>query len=257
MLRHELREPSYASCCGAPTGSLVALFNGGPANLTLWDAATGKVARTFAGHPKVDPKLETGANVTCAAFGPEAALLASGGFDARVRLWDVRTGTASWNTAVGDRVCSIAFSRDGSLVAAGVFPKRVVVIASATGKKVAEITASKKAVTSVSFTPAGELVTGGGAGELLRWRLDGKKLVKLHAYVKPDGGGIEGIAVSPDGKFVAAASRARWMRVWEVDSGKERRSLAREGKLGLDVDFSPDGRQLMMAGPSPLVFVPV
>ncbi len=254
-LMHELRDPSYASCCGAPTGSLVALFNGGPADITLWDAATGTVVRTLAGHPKADPRHEAGGNVTCAVFGPGGALLASGGFDHRVRLWSVRTGAALTNTDVGGLVSSIAFSYDGSLVAAGVFPKRVVVIASATGKKVAEATASKKAVTSVAFTASGEIVTGGGAGELVRWRLDGRKLVRLHAYRKPDGGGIEGLAISPDGKLLAAASRARWMRVWELDSGSERGSLAREGELGLDVDFSPNGRQLMMAGPSPIVFV--
>ncbi|MEO8698598.1 MAG: hypothetical protein ABI867_01110 [Kofleriaceae bacterium] len=45
------------------------------------------------------------------------------------------------------------------------------------------------------------------------------------------------------------------MRVWELESGKQRTSLAREDKLALDVDFSPAGNQLVMAGPPSLVFV--
>ena len=235
----------------------MAAYNGDGGTIALWDAGTGASIRTLPGHPIASRKHTSGANTCCAALAADATTLASGGFDDAVRLWNVETGAARRAITVGALPYALAFSRDGSLLAVGVFPKKVLVMATATGKKIAEATASKNAVTSVVFMANGELVTGGGGGELVRWRLVGAKLVQVHAYVKPDGGGIEGVAISPDDSLLAAASRARWTRVWELESGRERRDLAREGELGLGVDFTPDGQHLVIAGPSPLAIVSV
>lgn len=245
---HSLSEPSYGACSGTYSGSIIAAFNG-ESTITLWDATTGKVVRVLDGHPDT--------NVTCVAFTADGSRLVSGGFDNWVRIWDAKTGRPGKHVEVDNKVWSVAFSHDGKLVAAGLFPATVVVIDAATGRKVAAATASKKAVTSVAFTPTGELVTGGGAGEIGRWKLEGKQLVRVLNYVKADGGGVEGLAISPDGRLMAAASRAHWMRVWELGSGKELPKLAREDVLGLDVDFSPDGRELVLAGPPSLVFVAI
>ena len=57
--------------------------------------------------------------MTSIAFSPDGVLLASGGRDGGVRLWDGRTGEglARFQASEGG-VTSIAFSTDGSLLAA-------------------------------------------------------------------------------------------------------------------------------------------
>ncbi|MFN3486306.1 MAG: WD40 repeat domain-containing protein [Planctomycetota bacterium] len=52
------------------------------------------------------------------AFSPEGRLLASGGADAMVRLWDPATGKeVRVLPGHGDRVTGVAFSRVGALLA--------------------------------------------------------------------------------------------------------------------------------------------
>ena len=47
----------------------------------LWEVATGENIHTFWGHPT---------DVLCLAFSPDSALLASGGYDGTILLWDVK-----------------------------------------------------------------------------------------------------------------------------------------------------------------------
>ncbi len=51
--------------------------------MKLWDADTGQLLRTFAGHS---------GEVTSVAFSPDGKQLFSGGSDGTRKLWDVATG---------------------------------------------------------------------------------------------------------------------------------------------------------------------
>ena len=47
----------------------------------LWDIRAGKNIATFLGHPT---------DIQCLAFSPDGTLLASGGFDGVIYLWDLK-----------------------------------------------------------------------------------------------------------------------------------------------------------------------
>jgi WD40 repeat protein len=51
--------------------------------LRLWDAATGRLVRTFADHSL---------KVLAAVFHPDGTRIASGGHDRSILLWDTVTG---------------------------------------------------------------------------------------------------------------------------------------------------------------------
>jgi WD40 repeat protein len=75
--------PHYSSCALSPDGKSLAIVSGDfrDSTIQLRDAATGKIVGQLQGH--------AGGAVTALTFSPDSKLLASGGRDTTVLLWDV------------------------------------------------------------------------------------------------------------------------------------------------------------------------
>ena len=98
-----------------------------PADLHLWDAATGR-------HLNEEP-MGSGFLVHCTAFSPDSSLVAVGGMDFMARVWDARTGRPITQRMRHDhRVGWVGFSPDGKTLATACWDKSVRLWDSRTGE---------------------------------------------------------------------------------------------------------------------------
>src|SRR5207302_5451325 len=110
-------------------------------------------------------------------------------------------------------VNAVAISPDGKLIAGGGSDGVVYLWDAATGAEVRRLAGHKREAVSLAFSPKGDVLAVGDAMTLRLWEVESGKL--LHTLESPSGR-VESVAVSPDGKLVAAAG----MGIWEITSGK-------------------------------------
>ncbi|MDQ3918994.1 MAG: caspase family protein, partial [Acidobacteriota bacterium] len=240
--------------------------------------ATPEEAKARGARPEL--VLQTGYAVMAATgmrFSPDGRLLAtySGMFSGQVKLWDTATGrelrTLAADTGgaefVSGGVRSVAFSRDGRLVAAGSDDGSTKVWDVSTGRELYKLGGDNRGtgqngVYGIVFSPDDQrLVTLGGmvpAGARV-WDLATGQLAGELEGVTLGGGAIYGWggpAVTPDGSQLLVLSQdgrgAPSIKFVETATGREARSVevphwdARTNAIGA-LAFTPDGR-LLSAG---------
>jgi WD40 repeat protein len=106
-------------------------------------------------------------------------------------------------------------------------------------------------VTCLAVSPDGKfLAAGGGAptleGEIKIYELPQLKRVADLPTAHSDT--VYGLAFSADGKLLASAGADKFVRVWEVPSGKAIKSMEGHTHHAMDVSWKADGKLLASAG---------
>jgi WD40 repeat protein len=162
--------------------------------LRLWDVATGKMLRLFAGHT---------AAVGSVAFSPDGRTLASGGDEGAVKLWDVDTGREETTLVKHPAWVRVAgFSSDGRVLAWRSTGGTFRLTDAATGKERANLAGHTAGVNAAAFAPDGTtLVSAGQDGQVIWWETSGKR---RNDWLLP--GPVADVAFASDGRHIAVSN---------------------------------------------------
>ena len=191
----------------APDGKILA--GAGTDKMALWDVVTGQQLHPFS---KVNP-------VACLAFSPDGQTLASGMYDATIKLWDVRQGLELGKElrtleGHGSAVFAIAFAADGRTLTSGSYDRTVRLWETASGNQIGAWGGHRGPVTGVALTPNGRVVISGSADtSLLFWDVTGRSTGDKLTPEKVAADQMEGLWQDLASEDVPRAHRALWTLV--------------------------------------------
>ena len=252
MLRESLGELRLQTVTRIPRGEeaaalsadglLLATMRG--AEVRLYGRSGTRLLRTLR-HPRA----------TTAQFSRDARLVATGGKDGMVRVWNTRTGRLAQTIVHPGPVESVGFSPNGrELLSFG--PHRVVYIWELRDAFLRLKLRLRGLVGAARFAPSGEVVGTGGSDQVARlWDVQPRPVV--FEGVVPTGrviqqleghlGRVGAVAFGPRGGLVATGSTDGTARVFKVMTGELVTILPGHENFVTGVEFRPDGKLVATA----------
>lgn len=228
----------------APDGTLAAAD--GPV-IRLWDPTTGEDVGRLTGHGPA--AFEDASDIGSLAFSPDGSLLASGGGDGTLRIWEASTGRAIHvvEEAHPGVVSAVAFSPDGrEVISAGwnAFGIRVWDVEDAELLRETE----HAAPLGMAIDPAGELLAVGDMASYPLALYAYPSLERRSPFVTEQGR-ISSVAFSHDGALLAAGGDDGSVWVWDTSTGEPiGEPLGGHRDWVSMVAFAPDGSVLASGG---------
>ncbi len=245
VLTYEGKRPhSVAFRPRSAPDAMLQLATGFGNRLVVWDAATGNKVVDLDSHFAL-------AEVRAVAFSPDGKHMVSAGSDYLI-FFNLET------TLVQKRDCvanSLAFSPDGKTLVTGNLDGTVRLWDTETREERRSYKAEGGDYLSVAYSPDGKTIVGGGreaTKETLGLRpllstWDATTLAETRLDAAPSTS-LEAIALSPDGKTLAAGGEDKKIRLWDLAAGQGGLAVGDHESQVIGLAFSPDGRMLTSTG---------
>ena len=196
----------------SPDASIVATAHEN--SIYVWDTFTGNAFAMLDEHPD---------SINAIALSPDGTKLATAGGDWTVRLWEVSTGKyINSLTGHSSAVSSVAFSPDGKILASA--GSTLHLWDADTGEPLYADSRDLGSIDLLAFSPDGrKLATGGGWDHTVHlWNVD---TGALRMGLKGHSGRIRDMTFSPDSTRLVTAGVDKTMRIWDVNTGTEQKTL--------------------------------
>ncbi len=228
----------------SPSGKVLALGSWDK-TIELWNIETGQEIRTLKGHTS---------DVNSVSFSPNGKMLASGGDDKTIKLWNMETGqeirTLKGHTS---GVNSVSFSPNGKILASGNDDNTIKLWNIETELEIRTLKGHTDDVWSVSFSPNGKILASGSYDKTIKlWNIKtGQEIRTLKGHTSD----VNSVSFSPNGKILASdsggfvildtgESKDNFIKLWNMETGREIRTLKGHKSWVNSVVFSPNGKML-------------
>lgn len=220
--------------------------------IEVWEADTGHNLAKIKAHADGICALAVSSNVQLR----EGTVMASGGKDSTIKLWDGNSDCAG-RSARGDRqiytlnghshpVTSLAFTPDGKYLISGGDDRTIKVWQVATGRLVHTFYHKIGWINHLAIDPQGKVLACVTDEKTIKlWTLQDYQ--PIAANISP-ACALYAVTFSPDGCNLAAAGDDKTIRVWRVSDGELVNTLTGHNSSILTLDFHPSGRMLASGG---------
>ncbi|GAA5913234.1 hypothetical protein JCM6882_000039 [Rhodosporidiobolus microsporus] len=158
--------------------------------------------------------------VFCVAWSPRGDLVASGGMDETVRVWDVQRGRCMRVLpAHSEPVSAVQFSRDGTMIVSGSWDGYIRIWDTSTGQCLKTLANEDNVpLANVRFTPNSNLLFTATLDSTIRlWDYQTDKVVKTYSGHLNRKFCIPSV-LTPDGRYLLAGSEDHKVVKWDIQS---------------------------------------
>jgi WD40 repeat protein len=257
----------------SPDGRTLAFADGN--DVRLWNAQLDRELARFPGNPKGVGRIE---------FSPDGSILATGGGDRAVRLFDVTTRqeirkidgyvfafspdgktlatslgssrVAIWDVATGEQLQALSAENIFRVFGVRSYPDTETLVGFVMGTDLAvldlvdgtcrALAGHRAWIQCAAFSPVRHLLaTGGNDGHIILWDLTSDE--PLRARLEGHVSPVKSLAFSHDGKTLASSGKDLTIRLWDVASRKATILPPGHSSYVRSMAFSPDGKTLASA----------
>jgi WD40 repeat protein/basic membrane lipoprotein Med (substrate-binding protein (PBP1-ABC) superfamily)/DNA-binding SARP family transcriptional activator len=224
----------------SPDGSQLAASDA-DGKVTIWDFSSGEELLSFYAHADWILDIE---------FSPDGTRLATTSLDGSAKIWDVSTGQELLQLAGHTNgILSVTFNPSGERLATASQDGTIRLWNVALSREWLSYPIPE-GVSRIAFSPDSSLLVAGtgNQGEIHLWDLaTGEEAVQFSDGGHP--GGVEAVAISPDGSRLASVGGDASLKIWDIDTGQLLNTKDEpEFSVIHDVAYSPDGSLLAIGG---------